>query len=66
MESVTVKPENKNMTVSVGDTVVCTKPVTFVDGKSHKINDEFIVTDETLSYYRLFTTDTGNYRRKVN
>lgn len=50
--------------ISVGDTVICTKNVSFIDGTSHKIDDEIVVSEDTLSYFRIFTCSEGNYEKK--
>lgn len=45
----------KHPTLKAGDLVRCLKPVSFVDGTNHYMNDILVVEEDTLSYYRLHT-----------
>lgn len=39
----------------VGSKVICTKKVRFLDNTFHKEGEELIVTNDNISYFRLFT-----------
>ena len=46
---------NKHATVEVGSEIRCLKNKVFSDGTRHQKNDVFLVTKETLSYFKLHT-----------
>lgn len=37
------------------DVVECLKYTSFIDGEEHNVGDRITVTEETVSYFRLFT-----------
>ena len=53
-----INPRN-NAQLKVGDEVICTSPVTFIDSHTHNRGDTFIVSPETQAYFSLFTSNTS-------
>lgn len=43
--------------IIAGDVVECLKYVLFANGDEHNVGDEITVTEDSVSYFRLFTND---------
>lgn len=48
--------QKNNAHLKVGEKVICTKDVTFVDGTTHKRGQVFTVEPPTQAYFSLFTS----------
>ena len=65
MNGFDIKKEHFESEIYPGDAVICTKSVSFIDGTSHKVDDEIVVSEATLAYYQIFTRPDGNYEKKA-